>query len=117
MYGTRSKVLTKSSTCYNATKPKTDQANQRQFTRLPQDVLLNLHELTYNLGDFVHKIITYPDLVVVCGLKTIFFELDNIIMAKSKHPVLLSYNTTYKLGDFYVSMLFFKHVLLAEVYP
>ena len=57
----------------NPKQIKNVQASQRQSTRLSRDALLNLHELAYDLGDFVHKIITYPDLVVVCGLKTIFF--------------------------------------------
>ena len=76
--------------------------------------LVNLHELAYDQGDFVYKITTYPDLVVVCGSKPLLSELDRIIKVNSDHPVLLSYDTTFKLGDFYVSPLLFKHVLFVE---
>lgn len=32
-------------------------------------------------------------------------------MIKSDDPTLLSYDTTFNIGDFYVSVLVFKHVL------
>jgi len=98
----------------NPKQIKNIQANQRQSARLSHDALVNVHELAYDLGDFVYKITTYPDLVVVCGSKPILSELDRIIKVNSDHPVLLSYDTTFKLGDFYVSPLLFKHVLFVE---
>ena len=62
----------------------------------------------------MYKITTFPDLVVICGLKSILFKVDGIIMVKFQHPVLLSYNTTFKLGDFYLSPILFKHVLFVN---
>ena len=73
----------------NLVQIKNIQANQRQSARLSRDALVNLHELAYNLGDFVYKITTYPDLVVVCDSKPILSELDRIIKVNSDHPVLL----------------------------
>ena len=98
----------------NPKQIKNVQANQRQLVRLTHDALYNLHELAYDLDGFVYKITTFPDLVVICGLKAILLEVDRIIKVKSQHPILLSYDTTFKLGDFYVSILLFKHALFVE---
>ena len=38
-------------------------------------------------------------------------ELNSLIQLKSDIPILLSYDTTFQLGDFYVSPLLFSHVL------
>ena len=86
------------------------QARNRQLFRLTHDALYNLHEIAYDLGDFVSKIITYPNLVVVSGLKSLKQELDRLILLSPDDPILLSY-TTFQLGDFYVSPFLFKHVL------
>ena len=98
----------------NPKQIKNIQAKQRQSVRLTHDTLYNLHEMAYDLDDFVYKIITFPDLIVICGLKAVIFEADRVISVNPPNPVLLSYDTTFKLGDFYVSPLLFKHVLFVE---
>lgn len=98
----------------NLKQVKNLQAKDRQSIRLSHDALYNVHELAYDLEDFVCKIITFPDLIVVCGLKTVLQELDRIISAVTKSPILLSYDTTFQLGNFYVSPLLFRHVLFNE---
>ena len=98
----------------NPKQVKNVQASQRQSLRLTHDALYNLHKLAYDLDGFFHKITTFPDLVIICGLKAILLEFNRIINVKSHHPMLLSYDTTFKLGDFYVSILLFKHALFAE---
>ena len=55
------------------------QAIQRQKLRLSHDALYNLHELAYDIDEFVHKIITYPDLIVVCGLKVMLKEVNRLL--------------------------------------
>ena len=62
----------------------------------------------------MYKINTFPDLIIVCGLKAVLEELDHIILAVTNSPILLSYDTTFQLGDFYVSPLLFCHVLFNE---
>ena len=52
------------------------QARYRQRVRISHDALYNLHELSYDFGNFVHKITTYPDLIVVCGLKHMKSSID-----------------------------------------
>ena len=90
------------------------QAKERQKSRLSHDALFNLHEITFDLDGYVSKIVTYPDLLVICGLNSILSELDRIISAGTQSPILLSYDTTFKLGDFYVSPLLFRHVLCEQ---
>ena len=36
-------------------------------SRISRDDLYNLHEISYDIDGFVHKIITYPDLTCICG--------------------------------------------------
>ena len=82
--------------------------------RLSHDALYNLHELTMDLSDFVHSIRTHPDLVCVCGNKALFAELDRVLIIDSPSAQLLSYDTTFQLGDFYMSTLAFRHTLFKE---
>ena len=41
-------------------------------------------------------------------------ELDQILLVNSPSPQLLSYDTTFQLGDFYVSTLAFRLTLFRE---
>ena len=51
------------------------QKRQCSKQRLSHDALYNLHELAYDLDDFVLIIKTFPDLIVICGLKKMVKEL------------------------------------------
>jgi len=79
------------------------QAKERQLIHFTHDALYNLHEIAYDLDGYISKVVTFPDLLVICGLKHILAELNWIISVTTKPPTLLSYDTTFKLGDFYVS--------------
>ena len=59
------------------------QARYRQRLRISHDALYNLHELSYDLQNFVHKIITYPDLVVICGIKPMLIEVNRLMQIQS----------------------------------
>ena len=76
--------------------------------RLSRDDILNLHEMAYELNGYIHWINTYPDLEVVFGMKELLQELDNILVMRESGEM-LSYDTTFNLGDFYLSCLIFKH--------
>lgn len=81
--------------------------------RISNDTLYNIHEIAYDLPDFIWKIVTFPDLVCICGLKEILTEFDRVLHLQSNCQ-LLSYDTTFQLGDFYVSPLIFRHSLFEE---
>lgn len=92
------------------------QSLRRQAYRLSHDALYNLHELSYDIPGFVHKIVTYPDLIIVCGIKMIFTECNRLLALHSTLPTpqLLSYDTTFQLGDFFVSPLLFRNTLFEK---
>ena len=87
------------------------QAQKRQTFRLSHDALYNLHEVAYDLNGLVHKIENYPNLTVICGLKHLTDQLNSLIQLKSDIPILLSYDTTFQLGNFYISPFLFQHIL------
>lgn len=66
------------------------------------DTIVSLHELAYAMPDYIWSIESYPDLVACFGLQPI---LDLI---NSTSSTLWSYDTTFKLGDFYLSVLVVK---------
>ena len=65
---------------------------------------------TGNIGGFVHYIATFPDLAITVGSQELLEELNRVIRLKG-HDFLFSYDTTFTLGEFYVSPLVFKHIL------
>ena len=79
--------------------------------RLSRDALYNLHEFAYD-SQFVHRIVTFPDLSVTCYNPTIVDMFNGLLAFTSdcdKPTIILTYDTTFNLGDFYVSVLLFRH--------
>ena len=69
--------------------------------------------IAYDLDNFITTIITYPDLAVIFGNKELLKELNDLLRVDSKLPQLLSYDTTFQLGDFHLSPLLLHHVLFS----
>lgn len=86
------------------------QAIERGFW-LSHDALYNLHEPACDLNGFLAKINTYPDITVICNLTIIVSEFDRVVQMSTQSPKLLSYDTTFQLGDYLLSLLF-HHVVL-----
>ena len=82
--------------------------------RISQDALYNLHELAIDMPRFIHLIKTHPELVCVCGETAMLEELDRVLLLDSPSHQLLSYDTTFQLGDFYISVLSFRHTLFSK---
>ena len=82
-------------------------------SRISHDSLYNIHELAYDINGFIWKITTYPDLICIFGMKELLDELDKVLILDSEHQ-LLSYDTTFELGDFYLSPLIFRHTLFLQ---
>ena len=61
---------------------------------------------------FIHKIVTHPDLFVICGLHPMLKDIDRLLSIVDGQ--LLSYDTTFQLGDFYVSPLLFRNILFSK---
>ena len=73
-----------------------------QQSRILHDSLFNIHEIAYEIKDFVWKITTYPDLVCIFGMRRLLDELEKVLYLRCEGQ-LLSYYTTFQLGDFYLS--------------
>ena len=84
-------------------------ATKQEGIRLTRDAIYNTHELAYE-GGFIHFLSTYPDLCIVAGDVEMVQELNTVIQLRDE-DLLLSYDTTFNLGEFYVSPLVFKHVI------
>ena len=87
---------------------------KRNKFRLSHDALYNLHELALDMNPFIISIKTFPDLLVVCGHRSLADELDGLLQAASNIPQLLSYDTTFQLGDFYLSAFLFRHTIFSS---
>ena len=86
------------------------QKTQCNASRLSRDTLYNLHEFTYD-SNFIHRIVTYPDLSLICynmSIVKLFSSLLFTATDSDKSTVTMTYDTTFNLGDFYVSVLLFR---------
>ena len=88
------------------------QSGQRNKGRLSRDALYNLHEFAYD-SQFIHHITTYPDLEVFM-YHPAQLDLFRRTLAPSCNAGIptqvLSYDTTFNLGDFYLSVLLYRHI-------
>ena len=103
----------------NKNQVKNIQKKMRLENGLGPDSLYNLHLLFYHLEGYISDIKTAPDLYILLGLKNIYEEFDKLLRFKTDETVPLFYDTTFNLGDFYVSTLSFQHYLFenAPVIP
>ena len=77
--------------------------------RPTKDAITNLQAMSYEDEGFIHYIATYPNLVCIAGLEEMLMHLGSILQMVPKEEQLLSYDTTFSMGDFYVSVLLFKY--------
>ena len=70
------------------------------------DALYNVDELAFDLDNFIHKIITFPDLVIVCGHNVMLMK---IIQLHHNRPILFSYDTTFQFRNFFISPMLFRN--------
>ena len=80
--------------------------------RISKDDTYNLGQLAYHMPGTIWKVELYPDLTCVVGVKELMDELNTPL--DTKPGTLLAYDTTFKLGDFYVSILVFNHAVINE---
>ena len=98
----------------NPQQVKNAQAQARKKKRHTQDDLFNLVELTLDLKDFTHMLFLVPELGVVLAHRAMLQECRAVLSTRGHQQQLLSYDTTYNLGDFYVSPLLFRHTLFED---
>ena len=84
---------------------------ERENMRLSHDDIYNTVELHYHLNDYVLQLDMLPSFACVLGLKEVLTDFGNLQQLRRKGKILCSYDTTYNCGDFYVSLIVFKHIL------
>ena len=75
---------------------------QRNKYRVSHDEIFGSLQIAHHVNDFVKLLSIYPDIRVVLGSKDILSELNRVLAVKSDEPALLSYDTTFNVGDFFV---------------
>ena len=82
-------------------------------TRLSRDDVSNLVEQCMHVeeGNYTKSFIVYPDVVCVFIYDKLADELNTILRLKTHPPVSLFYDTTFNVGDYYVSTLLFNHAM------
>lgn len=83
----------------------------RQEKRLSQDEIYNLNLLAHELKGYISEITTYPDLKCFFGLPDVMSEFNRLLQVKSNFTLYCSYDTTFDLGDFYLTPIVFRHIL------
>ena len=83
--------------------------------RLSRDALFNLHEIALD-GNFVHRITTFPDLEIFLYNPQLLSTFKNLVCTcETCLPVIqLLYDTTFNMGDFYLSVLLYRHTEFNE---
>ena len=73
-----------------------------------RDSLLNTHQYAYNNTRTIHYIATFPDLIIIIGQEEMLRVFQDVLRIPLRYQ-LLSYDTTFNLGEFYVSQLLFRN--------
>ena len=81
---------------------------------LSRDDLYNLIQLSSHLDGLVKHVTLYPDLVCIISLPVVITQFNHLVDVKSTDQLFLSYDTTFNLGDCFVSAIVFKHILFKE---
>ena len=86
----------------------------RSNRRLGHDEIYNLYVIALNQSEII-EITIFPDLMFILGNQEILDEFNTMIGRKKKDDQLYcSYDTTFNLGDFYVTPIVFRHILFEE---
>ncbi|XP_053406440.1 uncharacterized protein LOC128559236 [Mercenaria mercenaria] len=83
----------------------------RREKRFSNDEIYNLCEISIELENFNKQIDVYPTLVCISGLEEIQKEFNELLTFDSGTTIKMYYDTTYKMGQLFVSVLSYQHVL------
>ena len=98
----------------NTKQVRNVQQKKTEGSMLNRDDLYNLIQLSSHLDGFVKHVTLYPDLVCNISLPEVITQFNQLVDVKSTEQLCLSYDTTFNLGDCYVSVIVFKHILFKE---
>ena len=70
-----------------------------------------MNYIYYHLDGYIAEIKTLPDLHVTAAHPELISEFDCLIQMIGEDAVCLLYDTTFEMGDYYISTLAFKHFM------
>ena len=83
------KIAISTSQCHSTLNPILNPQNIKQVAnhktlkhqrfRISHDDLYNIYEIAYDLLGFASKIVTYPDLIIVCGIPKMLIALYRLV--------------------------------------
>lgn len=88
---------------------------EKKKQRICNDEIFSLLELAVHLEDYIKKITIFPDLLVSFAHPEILRRARKLIWISNQDvslPQLLSYDTTFNVGDFYLSTIVMRNVTL-----
>uniref|UniRef100_A0A1X7T231 SWIM-type domain-containing protein n=1 Tax=Amphimedon queenslandica TaxID=400682 RepID=A0A1X7T231_AMPQE len=106
----------------NIEQVKNFRDTQSRSQRISHDALFNLYQLSFNLKfpdrrgeakDFVSYLALHPRILVHLLPHPILESLEQLVKIQNK-PTLLHYDTAFNVGDYYLSILSFRHALFHE---
>ena len=113
--------------CQNTQIPVTHPRNTEQCrntiknfkanNQIHNDELYAVYEITSALDSFTWGFSLAPKVRIVFGLKLLGEELCGLVEEVKDGSLYLSYDTTFNIGDFYMSVLFFKHTAFKDPCP
>jgi hypothetical protein len=90
----------------------TNVKSAKKKKKLTKDEIYNLVLLAHHFDGFIQEIKIFPDLVSILGLPEIFDVFNQLLDIEDTNlSMCLGYDTTFNLGDFYVTPLIFRHIL------
>ena len=97
----------------NLRQVQNTQHQERQSRRLTHDDYYNMMLVAFELQDYVFQIVTYPHLMCFVGLKEILDDFNKLLEIDA-NSITCGYDTTFNLGDFYVTPFVFRHVVFKQ---
>ena len=86
--------------------------NEKRKTRISRDDLYSEHEIANCIPKYVLNYILFPCLILVFGLDSLWQELKSL--KEETKFVTLSYDSTFNLGDYFLSVLLLRHGAFKE---
>ena len=93
------------------------QHNQRVQKEIGPDKILNILEINSNIDEFIHEFKLIPELQIIFGSKEALKYCQCLLDFSRRNPdaeQCLSYDTSFNLGDFFLSVLTMRNIFMKE---
>ena len=87
------------------------QTTARKKEGLSHDEYYNLLLMAHELPDFIKDIVLFPYLLSYVMNSEILQEFNKLLLIQNVNGMYITYDTTFCLGDFFVSVLVFRHII------